>query len=260
MYRKAFPLFRGAGTSRALAALVLLGALAAGMPLGRAAMQDDVDTALSIAEFLRGARTVISAGQARINDPALGDKGLSGDVVVDQAIQNVIKATGADPRQVDAGSEKGRLLAAMALAVKEVMDANQPLINQQGTGFKGFVHAVFARMVTEQFRRDQSGRAEIKVTAPPELVRNRRASPDAFETDIIRRKFQSPDWVKDSIYSEATTVSGRPATRVLVPEYYGAGCLACHGSPKGEIDITGSPKEGASQGDLGGVISITLFD
>jgi hypothetical protein len=140
------------------------------------------------------------------------------------------------------------------------MDSNQRLINQKGTGFKGFVPAVFARLVTEQFRRDQSGRAEIKVTAPPELVRNRKASPDAFETDVIRAKFQSPGWAKGAFYSEATTVDGRPATRVLVPEYYGADCLVCHGMPKGEIDITGYPKEGASLGDLGGVVSITLFD
>ena len=39
----------------------------------------------------------------------------------------------------------------------------------------------------------------------------------------------------------------------------GSTCLACHGSPKGEIDITGYPKEGANEGDLGGVISITQY-
>ena len=38
-----------------------------------------------------------------------------------------------------------------------------------------------------------------------------------------------------------------------------AGCLTCHGEPKGEIDVTGYPKEGGKLGDLGGVISITLF-
>ncbi|MGK9235186.1 DUF3365 domain-containing protein [Inquilinus limosus] len=240
--------------------LVLLGMLAAGFPPVLAEMRDDVDTALSLAEFLGSARVVISGQQSRINDPALGDKGLTGDAVVEQAAQAMAKATGTDPRKLDPGSEKGRLLAAMARAVKEVVDANQALINQKGVGFKGFVPAVFARLVTEQFRRDESGRAEIKVTAPPELVRNRKASPDAFETEVIRSKFQSPGWTRGGIYAETATVAGRPATRVLMPEYYGADCLVCHGSPKGEIDITGYPKEGASLGDLGGVISITLFD
>jgi hypothetical protein len=45
----------------------------------------------------------------------------------------------------------------------------------------------------------------------------------------------------------------------MVPEYYAASCLTCHGSPKGEMDITGYPKEGAKLDDLGGVISITLY-
>jgi hypothetical protein len=45
----------------------------------------------------------------------------------------------------------------------------------------------------------------------------------------------------------------------MVPEYYAKSCLSCHGQPKGEVDITGYPKEGASEGDLGGIISITLF-
>ena len=36
-------------------------------------------------------------------------------------------------------------------------------------------------------------------------------------------------------------------------------CLACHGSPKGEMDITGYPKEGGKLNDLGAVISITLY-
>jgi hypothetical protein len=45
----------------------------------------------------------------------------------------------------------------------------------------------------------------------------------------------------------------------MMPEYYGASCLSCHGQPKGEVDITGYPKEGAAAGDLSGAISITIF-
>jgi hypothetical protein len=46
---------------------------------------------------------------------------------------------------------------------------------------------------------------------------------------------------------------------MMTPDYYAASCLICHGSPKGETDITGYPKEGGKEGDLGGVISIVLF-
>jgi hypothetical protein len=44
----------------------------------------------------------------------------------------------------------------------------------------------------------------------------------------------------------------------MVPEYYATSCLACHGDPKGSLDVTGYPREGRHEGDLGGVISITL--
>jgi len=223
------------------------------------AAEDDVEVAMSLADLLRGARTVISANQSKINDANLGDKGLGGDVVVKSAIANTMKASATDPGKVDPASRKGRLLAAMTAAIEEVMTASQDLINQRGVGFKGFVPAVFGRLVTEQFKIDAKGEAEIKVTAPPELVRNRKASPDELETEVIRTKFLAADWPKGQIYSLSTTVKGRSATRVLVPENYGAACLSCHGDPKGEIDITGYPKEGAKQGDLGGVISITLY-
>jgi hypothetical protein len=47
---------------------------------------------------------------------------------------------------------------------------------------------------------------------------------------------------------------------MLVPEYYVASCLSCHGQPAGEMDITGYPKEGGQEGDLGAAISITIFE
>jgi hypothetical protein len=219
----------------------------------------EISIAISLADLLRGARTVVSANQGAINDPERGDKGLSGDVVLAKAKENVMQTAGLDMTKIDPDSRQGRLLAAMNSAIKEVMTANQKLINQKGVAFKGFVPAVFGRLVTEQFRSEVNGAADIKVTAPPELVRNRKASPDDFETNVIRTDFLSPSWKKGELFAQASPVKGRAATRVLVPEYYGAGCLSCHGDPKGEIDITGYPKEGAKLDQLGGVISITLY-
>jgi hypothetical protein len=39
---------------------------------------DDANIAKNLADMLRAARQVISSNQARINDPTLGDKGLTG--------------------------------------------------------------------------------------------------------------------------------------------------------------------------------------
>jgi hypothetical protein len=221
--------------------------------------QEDSAIAQSLAEMLRDARTIISNNQPRINDPELGDKGLGGKVVLADAVKLYQDHTKVDPQTIDANSRQGRLLRAMMESIVEVMDANQSDINAKGIGFKAFIPAVFGRLVSEAFARHAAGEAEIKVTAPPELVRNRKARPDDFEANIIKTKLLDTGWPRGQPYSAMAQAKGRPAYRVMVPEYYAQSCLSCHGLPKGAMDITGYPKEGAAEGDLGGVISITLY-
>jgi len=244
----------------ATAVLVAVLALVVLLPLGPApAATQDEQIALSLASMLRAARTVISANQALINDPNVGDKGLTGEAVVAKAIENYKAATGTDPRELDPKSRHGRLIAAQLEAVEEVMAENQALINAEGRGFKGFVPAVFARLVNERFAEKVGEEARIKVTAPPSLVRNRKARPDDWEAQQIKEQLQAADWPEGQIVSAQTELNGGDAFRVLVPEYYTEGCLSCHGEPAGELDVTGYPKEGGQLGDLGGAISITLF-
>lgn len=232
----------------------------ASMAVGAAPPADkDAVIAQSLAELLRDARTVISNNQELINNPELGDKQLTGQVVLDQALKSYAKATGTDPTTIDPNSRQGRLLRAMMDAIVAATDDNQATINEKGTAFKGFIPAVFARLVSEDFNQMAKGEAEVKVTAPPELVRNRKARPDTWEADIIKAKLLGADWPRGQSYSAVVETNGRPAFRVVVPEYYAASCLVCHGSPKGEMDITGYPKEGGKAGDLGAVISITLY-
>lgn len=220
---------------------------------------EDLDIALSLAGLLRSARAVLSANQELINDPALGDKGLSGEVVLKKVIDDYVAATGMDPRDLDPNSRKGRLMSAQMAAIVEVMDEHQSTINKPGLGFKGFVPAVFARLVNENFQVRVGDEAAIKVTAPRDLVRNRKALPDPWEDQIIEQQLKSPTWPRGQYYSAETSSSGRQAFRILIPEYYSEGCLSCHGELKGEIDWTGYPKEGGKLGEFGGVISITLY-
>lgn len=225
-----------------------------------AAPAGSIETAVNLAEFLRAARTVIANNQKLINDPTIGDKGLTGAVVVRKALKNFRKRTGYEIPINDAAALRTRLLKAQMAAVKEVVDEHQQSINRADIGFKGFVPAVFGRLVNEKFKQKVGQLAEVKVTAPMNLVRNRKARPDIWERENIRKQLSSPTWPKGKLYSEIAKNSGRDAFRVLVPEYYGAGCLSCHGGPKGEMDITGYPKEGGKLGWLGGAISITLFN
>lgn len=220
---------------------------------------DDLALALQLATLLQSARSVVAAEQAHINNAEIGDKGLTGDAVLARAAAGYLERTGTDLAAIAPGTVDARLMTAMSDAVRQVMDENAATINHQGVGFKGFVPAVFARLVNERFSANAREVAEIKVTAPPDLVRNRKARPDDWEARVISDHLLSPDWVAGAVYSELTQSGGRAAFRVMVPEYYGEGCLACHGMPLGEVDITGYPKEGRLLGDLGGVISITIF-
>ena len=225
----------------------------------RADDSEDVQIALSLAKLLEAGRTVISSNQDLINDPDRGDKGLSGDAVLAAVAANYKKATGLDLNEIPATSRQGRLLQAEMAAIKEVVDENQSFINEKGIGFKGFIPAIFARLVTERLQEKVGTELQIKVTAPPALVRNRKSRPDDWEKSIIEGKFLTPQWTRGQVFYQAEPNQGRDAFRVMVPEYYTKSCLSCHGEKKGEVDITGYPKEGASEGDLGGIISITLF-
>jgi Protein of unknown function (DUF3365) len=223
------------------------------------ATTEEEEIALNLANLLRAARAVIAAKQDVINDPMIGDKGLTGDAVLAETNARFEESTGTDPAAVEPDSPMAQLFQAQMAAIKEVMDEAQESINQPEVGFKGFVPAIFARLVNERFKEKVGDRAEIKVTAPTALVRNRKALPDAWESEHIENQLLAPDWPEGQVFSTAAQSGGREAFRVLVPEYYSAGCLTCHGEPQGEIDVTGYPKEGGKLGDLGGVISITLF-
>lgn len=221
--------------------------------------EDDAVIARSLTAMLRAARTVVSRNQALINDPAIGDKGLGGKKVLAEALVIYKETTQTDPKSIAAGSRHGRLLRAQQDAIVEVLDANQSTLNQRGVAFKGFIPATAARLINEAFAKRASEDAVVKVTAPEPLIRNRKSRPDEWEAKTIRDKLLSPAWPKGQMVADTTQSQGRQAFRFASPEYYAPSCLSCHGGPKGQIDITGYPKEGANEGDLGGVISVTLF-
>ena len=219
----------------------------------------DVEIGKKMADLLRAGRTVVSASQPLINDPAIGDKGFTGERLVREAEQIYTERVGAPPLDETLSERDRRLLEAQIQAMRQVVDAHQSDINQQGVGFKGFIPAVFGRLVNEEFASIAGAEARIRVTAPARLVRNRKARPDAWEREILETRFVAPDWPKGKSYTEVVEFEGRPAFRMILPEYYDESCLTCHGEPKGETDITGYPKEGGKAGDLGGAISIVIF-
>ena len=228
-------------------------------PPATAPQNEDAQIARSLASMLSAGRTVVSRHQDSINDANLANKGFDSKSVLSEAIKIYRGSDGVDPLSIDPNSRHGKLIRMQMDAIAEVIDAHQQTINRKGVGFKGFIPAVFGRLTNESFGRRAAGLAEMKVTAPPKFVRNAKAKADDWEAGVIRDKLLLASWPKDQPFAAVTQVKGKTAHRTAVPEYYGTSCLSCHGSPQGEIDITGYPKEGGKEGDLGGIISITLF-
>jgi hypothetical protein len=234
-------------------------AIAMNIPAFSQSTDEDAQISKSLAAMLRAGRTVISSNQDRINNPNLGDKGLDSKTVLNESVKIYRESTKVDPLSLDPKTRPGKLIRLQMDSIAEVMDVHQQTLNRQGVGFKGFIPALFGRLVNEAFGRRAAGLAEMKVTAPLPLIRNARARPDSWETEVISEKLLSSGWPKNQSYAAVTQIKGRTAYRTAVPEYYGSSCLTCHGTPKGDSDLTGFPKDGANEGDLGGVISITLY-
>lgn len=210
--------------------------------------------------LFRSARGVISANQKLINDASKGDKGLTGEKVITLTKANFKKTTGHELSKKESTTLIGQARIAMLDAIKKVMDDSQSWINEEGMGFKGFLPAIFAKAVADDFSKRMSGKMLIKLTAPKQYVRNRANRPDKWENNVIESKFKSPDWEKGKSYSESADHKGKPGIRYILPEYYKESCLSCHGDPKGERDITGGKKEGGKLGELGGAISFVIYE
>ncbi len=210
--------------------------------------------AQEIATLFRAARKVLSDNQTLINDAEKGDKGLSAAVAVEKTKANYAADAGKPVNESDA------TLKAMLEAVAAVMTDAQPLINEKGKGFKGFLPAVFARQVAERTNEKLSGRVFIKLTAPKEYLRNRANRPDEWENNVLENKFRAASWEKGAAFGENGEHKGRKGYRLALPEYYGESCLTCHGEPKGERDISGGLKEGAKLGAVGGAVIVVVYD
>jgi hypothetical protein len=214
--------------------------------------------ALDLTTLLHAARQVISDHQDLINERGAG-KDLTAQRVLEQARAGYARTTGHALPDLDPTSLEGMMLRAELQAIGEVMDQAQPLINDPRRGFKGFLPATFAYRVADIFRSKVSDYAYLKLTAPEQLIRHRDNAPDPWESAMIRTRFQSPEWKKGQFVAEEGELNGRRAYRLVIPEYYEASCLSCHGGPRGVTDITGWKKEGGKLGDVGGAISIAIY-
>ncbi len=213
---------------------------------------NETEMAEHLIDLVNIGRTVVLEHQATINDAEKADKGFTGEFMADEVMERFKKKTKIDLRIPNVVPQANAYVALLE-AEREVVDEAQPVINRQGVGFKGFLHAVFARRVGEHFY--QKTGVRMKLTGID--YRNSRSKPDDFELEVLRM-FSDQRHPKGQVYARNTMVDGRPVLRVMDPEYAAVSCLSCHGVPKGERDITGMKKEGWKEGGFAGAISLVL--
>lgn len=217
---------------------------------------DVVETGRLLAILLDAGRGAVAANQPLINDASKGDKGFTPDVFAQQLAEK-FKARAS----VDLGNLKGsgvpelaqKLLPELVAAAKQTVANNQDKINKPGVAYKGFTPAHFGTQTANLFS-EKSG-IYMKQTTTDELLRNPKNKADDFESGLME-KFGDSAYPRQGDKIASETVGG--SVRVMLPLFYGKGCMGCHGGPKGKMDVSGYKKEGAKEGDLGGAVSVKL--
>lgn len=228
------------------------------VPLPALANPDLVESGRLLAILLDAGRGTVAANQPLINDASKGDKGFTPDVFEKELIEKFKARSGVDLRNIKAATvpETAKsLLPELVAASKKTVADNQAKINQKDLAYKGFTPAHFGTQAAAQFS-TKTG-IYLKQTTQDGLLRNPQNKADEFEANLLG-KLADASYPRQGDKAMSETVDGGKAVRVLLPLYYGKGCLGCHGVPKGEMDVSGYKKEGAKEGDLGGAISVKL--
>ncbi len=216
------------------------------------------ETARLLAVLLDSGRVVVGRAQSTINNPRIGDKGFSSSVFEGQLRKEFQTRTRHDLHNLAVApmpESAKHLLLRLAFFMQKAVHDVQPDINKKGIGFKGFIPATFGTQVAHSFSKD-TGLKLRQIGPPGTEPRNPNNKPNEQEEQLLYGVQKNHPRVGDHIVEQQLADSR--GVRVMLPLFYSKQCLACHGSPKGEVDISGYEKEGFKEGDLGGAISIVL--
>ena len=151
--------------------------------------------------------------------------------------------------------EKATVIAQQLIATRAFIAAKQDVINADSSGCYQFKHlnpAAVGKGVGDIFN-SYSGykfkQTRLKVREPDN-------APDNFEVEALQQ-FAGNQGQLAELWGY-DTVDGVRVFRYMVPLYFDQSCMACHGGPVGETDISGYPKEGYGPGDFAGAISVVF--
>ncbi|MGQ0557893.1 MAG: Tll0287-like domain-containing protein [Nitrospiraceae bacterium] len=209
-------------------------------------------TAALLATLLNAGRVIVERNQFLINDPQKADKGFTPGVFEQLVLDEFTRQTRVDLKastsSVPASTKE--LLTLLISASKDVVQDAQFVINQRGIGYKNFIPATFGSQAARKF----SKRSKVTMKQTALEPRNLQNAPDEYEEMVLKRLASQPS----STTPIVEWLGGGQLLRAVVPIYYSEDCLVCHGNPKGILDMSGYPREGAQAGELAGAISIQI--
>lgn len=219
--------------------------------------EQERDTSRLLAILFDSGRLVVGMNQDLINDESKGDKGFTSAVFEKQVLTVFQQRTGIN---LSNSSEKIPALARPLLdrlleESKKTIDSYQTPINIPGIRYKGLIPATFGTETAKRFQ-TWSG-IYLRQIAPEKFLRNAKNKPDTYEAAVLQALAEQTSTSTESSPKWEVTDGGQ-TLRLMLPLYYSKACLECHGEPKGQRDISGYPREGGKEGELGGAISVKL--
>ncbi|MDR1184888.1 MAG: DUF3365 domain-containing protein, partial [Coriobacteriales bacterium] len=147
-----------------------------------------------------------------------------------------------------------KVLAEEMDAIWDFMEINQGQFVRHADGTYNLYCVVAAKAVSRIFTTNNADDYIIHYTNL--TTRKPDDAPDAFEIRALEALYAEPEL--ESYYSLETNEDGSQVFRYVEPLYITDSCLECHGSPKGETDMMGYPREGLEMGDIAGAASIIM--
>jgi signal transduction histidine kinase len=151
--------------------------------------------------------------------------------------------------------EESRVLVTEMDAVWDFISLNQDTINYTTDGvyeYKSLHCAIAGKAVAALFSRNSDYSIRFTNLNP----RNEQNAPDAYERGALE-SFATSDGAVTEHYGFVDG-EGESVFRYVSAMKVSEDCVECHGTPRGETDVTGYAKEGWDVGDLAGAVSVTV--
>ena len=218
----------------------------------------------AISQIYHASMAYIFSQQPLINAKSDKKDALFGRQFIEQ-----VKLTYRDKYNAPFPNEQNEYIKRLVNLMMLVMEDNRTLLLDKEIGFKGFIPAIFAFQLSERFKKRGYG-MYIKFTNVPSRIRNMLSSPDQWEQDALEKLAANETRFVFDTHAE---FNGKQAVRYMEPVKLTPMCLSCHGvasdnplnkgrnvSQWQHKDKTGFLMEGWKLGELGGGISVAVYD